>query len=421
MALTRYKGKTGPALLSRKVFSFNPNSSVAYGSATSLSDYLGATGAGITRDPEWVWANNRSVRTVVRFIARNLAQVPVHIYSKSANGDRQRVRLSSSANLFGNPNFYQTQYSFMFELVVDYCKHERYLAAIVRTDDGITLQPIPPHLWKFRRNALRQPEHIYFPETGRLDRLDSGFYFWLDRYPDDLDGMTGLYDEIEEQRSAIHYRKNLWKKGPRIGGVIKRGLEAPDWDDDERTYMLEQWHKATEGGDAEGMTALLEDDMDFVPVEAVNPVDGQQLEWAKLSEAQVASAFGVSPVFVGLMDNANYSNVVAFREQLYGDTLGSWFQELEQAFNARLVHRFDPEGNYAEFHVDEKLRMSFKDRSSILLASVGGNAVMTVNEVRERLNLPRQEGFDEIIVPEYIDPDSDSGSDDDSGDEESDS
>ena len=51
----------------------------------------------------------------------------------------------------------------------------------------------------------------------------------------------------------------------------------------------------------------------------------------------MANAFHVNPTMVGILDNANYSNVREFRKMLYGDTLGPLIAEIESTLNAFLI------------------------------------------------------------------------------------
>ena len=58
----------------------------------------------------------------------------------------------------------------------------------------------------------------------------------------------------------------------------------------------------------------------------ITPENGEQLESRKLSIAEVANAFHIPPQMVGQDAGSSYNSVAGYREQLYSDTLGVWFQ-----------------------------------------------------------------------------------------------
>ena len=138
--------------------------------------------------------------------------------------------------------------------------------------------------------------------------------------------------------------------------------------------------------------------MTYKSVNVVTPEQAQQIEARKLAMSEVAAAFWVAPVLVGVLEDANYSNVQAYREMLYTDTLGPMFMQTKQAYDARLVPDFGDPDLFVEHNVAEKLRLSFEDQARIMQTATGA-PIMTRNEARQRVNLPHLEGADELIVP----------------------
>jgi hypothetical protein len=103
---------------------------------------------------------------------------------------------------------------------------------------------------------------------------------------------------------------------------------------------------------------------------------------------------------VGVLDNANFSNVREFRKMLYGDTLGPILADLEARLNQFLVPRISPTpGVYVEFNINEKLQGSFDEQTAALQSSVG-RPWMTANEARALWNLPALDGdANELVTP----------------------
>jgi hypothetical protein len=123
------------------------------------------------------------------------------------------------------------------------------------------------------------------------------------------------------------------------------------------------------------------------------------MDGARLALNTVASVYHIPPPMVGLLDNANYSNVREFRKMLYGDTLGPVLAQIEDRINTFLVPRLDQrDGIYVEFNIHEKLQGDFVDQATAMQSAVGA-PYMLRSEARARLNLPKEPGFDEPIVP----------------------
>lgn len=389
-----------PVTLDTRLWSLNPETM----SPWSSTSYVGSD----TFDPREVWRTQRSVRTVVGFLARNVAQVPMHAFITQADGDRERLpatRLLSS--LLRSPAKTATPYEHMTALVVDVCLWERYAAWIVGDGASLELVRVPPQLWQFRRDRFHRPTAIViFDEHGHGVEHALDQFFWLDGYPvgpeRDSSPMQYLQALLTEEAESANYRTELWRGGARMPGWIERPPDAPEWSKTARSNFRTSWQEFASGGARAGRTPILEDGMKYHELaNAITPETAQQLESRKFSLAEVAAAFFVPPVFVGLLDNANYSNVTAYREILYSDTLGTWFTQIQQAYNARVLPHPAVLGTadvFVEFNVAEKLKMSFDEQARIFQTTTGA-PIMTRNEARRRLNLKSLPGADELIVP----------------------
>jgi hypothetical protein len=102
---------------------------------------------------------------------------------------------------------------------------------------------------------------------------------------------------------------------------------------------------------------------------------------------------------VGILDHATFGNIEEQHKMLYQDTLGPWLQDIQQELALQLLSSFgDVDGIYSEFNMLEKLRGSFEEQAQQLQSSVGA-PFLTRNEARARLNLPRLDGADDLVVP----------------------
>lgn len=384
--------------LSSRIWSWNSNMQVI-GSSASVSDI----GGGNLYNPDYVWRTQRSVRTVVGFLANNIAQVPLHGFQLEADGDRARVPDSSKlAKALKSPHPSSTPFEFMRQLVIDRSLWDRYAALKVETGDGVELVRLPPRRWRFRRDVTDLPTAVVWQRAdGSAVEYSLDMLLWTDAYSTGAEAtpMDALFDLLTEQDESGKYRTELWQNGARLPGWIERPMDSPPWSRLARDNFRTGWQEYASGGTRVGRSPILEDGMKYhEATNGVTPEAAQQIESRKLSIAEVAAAFHIPPVFVGLLDDANYANVSAYRESLYADVLGPDFQSIQQAYNARFVADVAEPGQFVEFNTAEKLRMAFEEQAKIFQTSTGG-PIMTRNEARKRINLPRIDGADELIVP----------------------
>ena len=362
-------------------------------------------------DPIEVYRTQRSVRTVTEFLARNIAQIAIHPFAPQDNGDRIRLKKGPLARLLRLPSHTATPFEFMHSLVLDICLFDRYASLIVETAGKPELVRLPPDTWVFKRDGLRRPvEIIHTNVAGKTVTIPLSQVLWLDGYPvGGTSPLEALADMLAEERESSKYRRELWEGGARMPGWIERPVDAPPWavpltpgGESARDKFRTAWQTYASGGLKAGRTPLLEDGMKYhAEPGGITPESAQQLEARKFSIAETAAFFHVPPVFVGLLDNANYSNVTAYREILYSDTLGTWLQQIQQAFNARLLtHPLigADEADYVEFNVAEKLRMSFDEQARIFQMATGA-PILARSEARQRLNLPYIPGTEQLILP----------------------
>lgn len=364
-----------------------------YGGNT-LEAILTDSGEGINLAPDAIWASQPAVRTVVSFRSRNVAQVPLHSFQMAAGGERERVRDTPLAELLRRPSPLCTPFEFMNNLMVDRDLWDRY-AAVLRYNDenGWWLDRLPPRKWQFVRGFADQPQAIRIIEGGPDDEygrtLSLEQCLWFDAYPSSARSpIECIKDILIEEGESAAARRDMWKNRARVEGIITRPADAPEWIEEAQEHFKTMWAEFRARGKRSGGTPVLEDGMTYQQFRVVSAVDAQQIESRKLSNRLVASFYHVQPTLIGDADNSNYSNAIAFREQLYGDTLATDFAQIQQAINQRVAPRVAMPGEFAEFNVREKLRMSFDKQAEHNKAALAGMPWQLIDEIRQLDNLP---------------------------------
>lgn len=358
---------------------------------------------------EALWRSQPHLRTVVNFLARNIAQLGLHTFK--ANGEsNERMRGDDVSKVIARPNGRQTRYDLIYSLVGDFALYDKsYLWCTVdmNRSEGYSLYCIPAGWVESKTNSFYGATDFVVTVPGEDTESFSvpgseivEFEGWT---PGDPTSPTSPVETLrltlEEQHHARVHRKQLWKKNGRIGSFVTRPKDAPQWDGAARKRFMDMLEAFTgDKGSRAGGMPMLEDGMDVKRV-GFSSADEQWADSTKLSLATVAQVYHVNPTMIGLLDNANYSNVREFRRGLYGDTLGPIIAMLESRLNEFLLPMLDaPEGVFLEFNVEAKLRGSFEEQAAVISASVGG-PWMTRNEARRLQNLPAIDGGDVLIVP----------------------
>lgn len=374
---------------------------------------------------EQLWREQPHLRTVTDFIARSVASVNLHAYRHDDDGGRQRVRGEPVARLLKKANDSQLMYDVIYRALVDLCLYDEFVWIVDTNADGDwRITPIAPtwvtryrwhDAWTMKSMVMVDQttgEHVEVP-AEKIVRIHGYSPYTMKHGASPVEA---LKETLREQLEAASYRAQLWRSGARLGGVITRPADRP-WDGTARRRFKAAWQSQYTGrGSGAGGTPILEDGMDFKPAH-LKAQDEQVVDMAKLSLQTVASVFHINPTMIGLLDNANYSNVREFRRSLYGDSLGPQIKRIEDALNQWVLPMLGADdGVYVEFNLEEKLRASFEEKAAVTSTAVGA-PWMTVNEARAMNNMPAVDGGEELIRPLNVGTASDGGEDEESGDE----
>lgn len=343
-------------------------------------------------------------------LARNVAQLGVHTYRIDEDGGRERVRDHALPKLISRPNPQDTTFDFVQRLVGSLALYDRALVWVTPDAVGEPAElRVIPETWIVETTdsiPFRVGSYVLQPESSPESRVTVPasdvieFHGWN---PTDLrigaSPIPCLKSVLAEQIQAQSFRRQMWENGGRVGSYLTRPKDAPAWSNEGRKRFKSGWTAAYTGDGAKvGGVPVLEDGMELKRV-GFSAKEDDYVEGSKLALTTVASVFHVNPTMIGLLDNANYSNVREFRRGLYGDTLGPIIAMIEARLNADLVTRFsDTQNMYVEFNIREKLEGNFEEQAA-QLASALSAGYMTPNEVRARLNMPALPGGDVLRAP----------------------
>lgn len=360
-----------------------------------------------TRDYAALYREQPNVRVCVDFLARNIAQLGLHVFRRVSDTDRERLTDHPLARVLGQPlpaEYKVTRYRLIESLVSDLGVYfNAYWLKVMRRDGAPGgLLRIPPAYVAVTGGLF--PTGYKIVMSGREVPVPPGDIVHFRGYNAEsaitgLSPLETLRRILAEEHAAGDYREHFWANAARMSGIIERPAEAPEWTDGARTRFKADFEALYSGGENSGKTAILEEGMTWRNAS----FDAQQAEYLggrKLTREECARAYHIPLPMVGILDNATFSNIKEQHKNLYQDSLGPWLAMIEEDIVLQLLPEFeDGEGVYVEFNINEKLQGSFEEQTKALQSAVG-RPWMTANEARARLNLPSLGGdADRLVTP----------------------
>jgi HK97 family phage portal protein len=343
-----------------------------------------------------------NVRTCVDFLARNIAQLGLHVFRRVSETDRQRLRDHPLATLLSYPNEYTTRYRLIESLMGDLGVF--FAAYWLKIDNGRAkaILRIPPELVNVHGYLFPTQYDVSLP--GKTYYLPPDQIVHFGGY-NPIAGTVGLSPletlrrVLAEEHAMGDYREYFWRNAARQNGVIERPAEAPEWSETARTRFKAEFESLYSGATNSGKTAILEEGMSWKPT-AFSAQESEYLLGRKLTREECARAYHIPLPMVGILDHATFSNISEQHRNLYQDSLGPWLTMISEEIELQLLSWVgDQEGVYVEFNIAEKMAGSFLEQAQSFSTLVG-RPIMAANEGRARLNLPRapQEDADRLVT-----------------------
>ena len=358
-----------------------------------------------------LYQSQDNLKAVVDFLAASIAQLPLNVYTRNDETDRERDRKSPAARLLWRPNSAMTEFEFVRALMTEYFVFGTVYVLVLPDADsrsGWQMWPIPSE-WVTDTRAANaysvQSITVIAGQSGNAVEIPHENFIQFKTYSPGNPGgyispISALRQTLQEQIEAGNFRKQLWHSSGRLNAQIVRPANVEPWTDEQRNRFVTAFREAWgAGGSKAGSIPILEDGMEIKPFQT-SFKESQWMESVKLSREACAAAYGVNPSLIWHTDTQTYASSKDNARALYAECLGPVLQMLQQRINSFLLPMVgaDPDEAYVEFDLTEKLKGSFEERASILQAAVGG-PWMTRNEARADNNLPPVEGGDELIVP----------------------
>jgi phage portal protein BeeE len=356
-------------------------------------------------------------------LARNAASVPWLAEQQQADGSWEHMPESSLQRLIDIPNeadswseFIQRVTYFMFlagEAPISKIRSQAAgpSALFTEEDEEGRERPrgLPIAMWSIAPDDLDviagssgDPFIIAYRSRIRGERVNPEDVLHP-LFPNPADPYRGLgplevaQRDVDIEVEAGNWQKFSFQNRAVPDGVFKfgqvGGVDDAQWDAARAEFRAE--YQASKNARTPLLLGL---DVDFVKL-ASTAVEMDFINSKKLTRENIAAAFGVPPVMIGILDRATYSNFAIAEEVLWKLTLLPYMAMLQQLFTMQLAWewgqdwrlRFDTSGVDALFPL-------FQRRVDTAIKLWGTGVPWDVLNERLKLGLPQFPGDDVGLV-----------------------
>jgi len=341
----------------------------------------------------------------IRLTAQAVSCLPAAMYEKRGNDDRVRIDDDLSDIICDSPNEDQTALEY-WETMVAWMSAtgNAYSEKVENRSRLVALQPIAStHCSPFRDSDGVLMYNVN--DRGKTEVLPREKVFHLKGFGFGGDmGLSPIQFGTQSFGSAIaldEARGKLYGNGLQASGVLSSDKTL---DKDQREQLQAIMEKFVGSRNA-GKLMVLEAGLKYDRL-ALSPVDAQMLENARFSVEEMCRWWGMPPIIIGhaAQGQTMWGSGV---EQILLTWLTLGIDPLCDRIEARVKKQLiRPSGNrrrYFEFNREALLQMDSKSKAAFL-STMTQNGLMTRNEGRAKLNLPRKDGGDELTAQTNLAP-----------------
>lgn len=334
------------------------------------------------------------------FLAGSIAGLPLHVYQRRADGQKERVK-ATRANpvvsvLHDAVNDGLTSFQWRFDMLSSGVLTDgRDVTYIERDAQGrvVNLFPLPGATVRRLEDGRLQYEHSAGGKTrvyGEAEVIDVTFMRQRDR--------LAAVSPIRQCRTALAKAAAANGFGAKLfenGGLPPFALEGPFDSKEAATRAGQDVEQAAKKAAEDGRKVLAIPMGHTLKPLGSKPEDMQMVEVLRFMVEEVARVYSLPPVFLQDLTHGTFSNTEQQDLHFVKHTLKRWIEQLEQELTLKLFGRGS--SRFVEFNLDGLLRGDFTTRMDGWATAIQ-NGVRTPNEAREKENLPPMDGGDKLYI-----------------------
>lgn len=364
-----------------------------------LSGYFNIKSKIITRD---VAEKIAVVNMGVSLIADSIAEMPVYLYKRNENGEREKVNDYRNKLLNMNNGSYSNAYNMKKNLITDYIYHGNGYLDINRDSNNKikSLIHIPyREIFLLSSNDVNKRNTIYKYNYWGMEEFEHNVLN-LARSPkyDELQGY-GLLEDGKLTLASL-FAIEEFMNGNAESGFNAKGIITKDTviSKASRTSLMRYITKFFGGSNSSknGGVLLLDDGMKYQQLNQSSQ-ELELLEQKELLIKDVARHLNLPLPVIGIATSGmTYSNEQQLKLTLLKQTLSPIIRNLEETFNKYLLTVKEQESGYFfEFQYNDLLKVSPSEELKVY-GQAKKDGLLTPNEVRRKINLPPISGGDTL-------------------------
>ena len=331
-----------------------------------------------------------AVYRAVDLISGAVAMLPVTLYQ-----DGKRVENDLSYLINFEPNNINTRFGLFKLIVVDMLQKGNAFLLIVRNGETVEeLRYIKPDEVTILHNKKANRKRFRIKDFGEVD--DSDMLHFMNLTTDGLVGISVL--EAARRSMGIAWASeqsadNFFERGGAVSGVLSTKAIVTE---EQKLQIRQQW-KEIMAPDIGGV-AVVGADMNYTPIHA-SAADSQLLESRGFNVAEIARFYGISPTLLGDLTRSSYATFEATSLDFLTNCLQPRLTNIEQELNRKLLLKREKQVLKMHFAYDttDLLRCTKVELAQYWQALIQ-NGIVSVNEVRRKLDLEPVEGGDENYI-----------------------
>lgn len=338
-----------------------------------------------------------AVFACVQALSESTATLPLHVFERRADGDRERADDHPLARVLREPNGYQSGLTFRESMTASVLLHGNAFARIETDAAGelVALHPLDPRSVAVVKLANNRHAFDYTDDSGQVRRLLQEECFHLkDRTePGGIMGRSRITIARETLGLGLALRDHgarTFANAARLSGV----LQSPNvLTDDSIKRLADSWNQQYSGTANAGKTAVLENGLTFEKL-SMSLEDAQWIAATQFTTEEVCRIYRVPPTMVADLRFGSYQNTAELGSQFVRYSLARWIAMWETEVSRSLLGPIARRRYHAEHAVEGLLRGNPEARADFYAKAVA-SGWMTINEVRKLENLPTIEGIDD--------------------------
>ena len=345
------------------------------------------------------YQKNVIVYRAVNLIARGAASVPWRLYH-----GREELLHHPLLNLLHCPSPRQAGSAFIESILAYLLLAGNSYIEVIRDLEGrpAELHPLRPDRVKIIPSALGTPQAYEYSVNGasrtlkgdRLDTWGDVLHLQLFNPLNDWYGMSPIEAAacaIDQHNAVANHNLALLQHGGRPSGALIYGKRyaQENLTPEQRDRLRQDLKDYFTGEHNAGRTLILEGDFEWKEM-GLSPKDLDFIQGKNLSAREIAQAYGVPPMLVGVPGDATFSNYKEARFHLWEDTILPLLDHLTDEMNLWLAPQFD-EALHLSYDIDKIPALA--QRREEAWAKINGAQFLTINEKRRAVGYaPLEEG-----------------------------